>query len=58
MEEIEGYHIVKFTNGDVQAINVKQNIITSQAHPIYLIDVHGEIFNWQNIISVKKRGNG
>lgn len=52
--DFEGNHVVYFTNGKVIVVDVEANIMNGDAQPLYLKSVTGELYNWQNIISVKK----
>lgn len=38
----------------IRIIDVANNIIDAHGHPIYLMDTDGRLYNWQNIISIRK----
>ena len=46
---------VEFTNGETREVDVLQNVVDPYARPIWLICCTGKIYNWMNIISVRKK---
>ncbi len=54
-EDIIGVHDVQFINGDLRIIDIKRNIVDTHGFPIYLEDTDRNLFNWQNIISIRKK---
>lgn len=55
MEEIKGFYDVEFISGIKRSINVIANILDAVGHPIYLKCESGRVYNWTNILSIKKR---
>ena len=53
-DNFTGPHIVEFTNNRELQINIKHNIKNHLAHPLYLEGMSGKLYNWQNIISIRK----
>jgi len=56
-EEHLGMHEVEFRDGGIRRIRVKQHVIDGNGHPIYIEDVTGRLFNYQNIVSIRKDGS-
>ncbi len=54
-EDIKGIHDVQFINGDLRIIDIKRNIVDIHGFPLYLEDTDRKLFNWQNIISIRKK---
>lgn len=54
MDDIQGLYEVEFTTGTTEMIDILQNVVGSDGKPIYLICCTGKIFNWMNIISIRK----
>jgi hypothetical protein len=51
----EGPHEIEFTNGETREVDILHNVVNPQAMPIYLFGADGKIYNWMNIISLRKR---
>jgi hypothetical protein len=51
---ITGAWNVEFTNGKNVVVNVARNILDPYGHPVYLEAKSGTLYNWQNIISIKR----
>jgi hypothetical protein len=51
----EGLYEVEFTNGETREIDVMKQIVDREAHPLWLVCATGKIYNWMNIISVRKK---
>ncbi len=54
MDEIKGVFDVEFTTGETRNIDIKVNITNPNAIPLYLIDSDGRLYNWGNIVSIRK----
>ncbi len=54
MDEIKGVFDIELTTGEIRSVEIEVNIITSQSIPIYLIDTDGRLYNWGNIVSIRK----
>lgn len=54
MEQFVGLHEVEFANGETKRIDVRDNIVDSKAHPIFLVAHNGTLYNWMNIISIRR----
>jgi hypothetical protein len=52
--DFQGLYEVEFTNGETRLVDVQQ-IPDSYGHPVWLICTTGKIYNWMNIISVRKK---
>lgn len=53
-EEISGLYTVGFVGGRVKNVNVEKSIATPTGIPVFLKDVDGRLYNWQNILFIKK----
>ncbi len=54
MDEINGYCEVEFINGENREVNVKRNIVDGYGHFLHLEAVDGRLYNWTNIVSIRK----
>lgn len=54
MDLFEGPHELEFTNGETRLVDILHNILGVDARPIYLFASDGKIYNWMNIISLRK----
>ncbi len=54
MDELKGVFEVEFTTGEKRNVEIVVNITNPHAVPLYLIDSDGRLYNWGNIISIRK----
>lgn len=52
--KFEGPFDVEFMHGEIKTIDVAANIVDAHGHPIYLQSDTGRLYNWMNILSLKK----
>ncbi len=54
MDEINGYYEVEFINGETREVKVERNIVDGRGAILHLEGVDGTIYNWNNIVSIRK----
>lgn len=52
---MKGLFTVEFLNGLIRIIDVKRVIVDTYAHPIHLECESGRLYNYRNIISIRKK---
>ncbi len=50
-----GPHNVELMNGQIETLDLVGAVYDTGRHPIYLHEVNGAVYNYQNIIATKKR---
>lgn len=55
-EKIQGLYTVWLVDGKQLSVEVVAHVVNPQGIPLYLVDTNDFVYNWMNILYIKKLG--